>query len=126
MNEARTFLLILLAALQISGLAQQGSITGSIILTGDYCFTQSAILAAKTDNIAVVEIFSQTLKVVSEGILRQIFGHREGATVHTQEVEGDKSKTLPHTNYNTELALCWAGIDGTAALITLSQTQIEK
>lgn len=104
----------------------QRSISGSIILTGDFCFTQSAILAAKTDNIAVVEIFSQTLKAVSEGILRQIFVQRDGAiTQKQQERELNNGQMLPPDHYDIELALCRAGIDGAAALIELSQEQIE-
>lgn len=58
---------------------QQKTIMGGIILTGDYCFTRSAILAAQTDQVQVVEIFSQALKTISEGLLRNFFASRTPA-----------------------------------------------
>lgn len=91
----------------------QRSITGSVILTGDFCFTQSAILAAKTNNVRVVEIFSETLKTVSERILRQLFARRnEDASVALVTAEEES-----RTPFSIELALCEAGVEGTAALI---------
>lgn len=49
------------------------SLLGSTILAGDYCFSRSAGLAVRTGNATVVEIFSDALKRVSEGHLRQRF-----------------------------------------------------
>jgi geranylgeranyl pyrophosphate synthase len=92
----------------------QRSITGSVILTGDFCFTQSAILAAKTDNVRVVEIFSETLKTVSEGILRQLFAQRNEQTLGLAPTPSVPSAVSP---FNTELALCEAGVEGTAVLL---------
>ncbi len=91
----------------------QRSITGSVILTGDFCFTQSAILAAKTNNVRVVEIFSETLKTVSERILRQLFAQRnEPAALAVATAEEERA-----TPFYIELVLCEAGVEGTAALI---------
>jgi geranylgeranyl pyrophosphate synthase len=90
----------------------QRSITGSVILTGDYCFTQSAILAARTENVQVVELFSQTLKTISEGILRQIFSERNQWPV------GEGPSEIESTSgSNTELQLCLAGVQGAALLL---------
>ena len=55
---------------------QQKTMMGGIILTGDYCFSRSAILAAQTENVQVVELFSKALQVISEGILRNFFADR--------------------------------------------------
>lgn len=55
----------------------QKTVMGSIILAGDYCFTRSAFLAAQTDNPQVVEIFSQTLKSISETMLRHLFAQKQ-------------------------------------------------
>lgn len=55
---------------------QQKTIMGGIILTGDYCFSRSAILAAQTDHVQVVELFSKALQVISEGILRKFFSEQ--------------------------------------------------
>ena len=91
----------------------QRSITGSVILTGDFCFTQSAILAAKTNNVRVVEIFSETLKTVSERILRQLFAQRNEYV----PAAGGTAEQESTTPFYIELALCEAGVEGTAALL---------
>ncbi len=89
----------------------QRSITGSIILTGDYCFTQAALFAAKTENVQVVAIFSEALKNVSEGLLRRLFTER------------GLEPTVPSSEeFDTEVALCAAGIHGAVALLTPDST----
>jgi octaprenyl-diphosphate synthase len=49
------------------------SLLGSTVLAGDFCFSRSAALAAKTGSPAVVDIFAQALQRVSEGTLRGLF-----------------------------------------------------
>ena len=49
------------------------TLLGSTILAGDYCFSRAAGLAVRTGEAAVVEIFADALKRVSEGHLRQRF-----------------------------------------------------
>lgn len=51
---------------------------GATILTGDYLFARSAGLAAETDHVRIVKIFSQTLMTIVGGELQQLFndGHR--------------------------------------------------
>jgi geranylgeranyl pyrophosphate synthase len=46
---------------------------GATVLTGDYLFARAAALAAETDHVRVVAIFSNTLMVICSGELRQIF-----------------------------------------------------
>jgi octaprenyl-diphosphate synthase len=46
------------------------SLVGSTILTGDYCFSRAAVLAAETDSPAIAELFAQALKSVSEAQLK--------------------------------------------------------
>lgn len=87
--------------------SNQRSVTGSVILTGDYCFTRSAILAAQTDSVDVVAIFSQTLKQISEAILRELF--------HDQA----RAATTATTSFNENLALFHAGIEAAAILVPL-------
>lgn len=50
------------------------SLVGGTVLAGDYCFSQAAVAAARTDNPQVVAIFSDTLKDLSESHLRHLFG----------------------------------------------------
>ena len=81
---------------------------GSIILAGDYCFSRAAALAVQTNNPEVVEIFSQSLKVVSEGLLRHLLEDIRQA-------------------YNENQVLFEAGISASARLNTIStenQTQL--
>lgn len=53
------------------------SLLGSTILAGDYCFSQSAALAARTESPDVVRIFAAALRNVSEGDLRALFAEVE-------------------------------------------------
>jgi geranylgeranyl pyrophosphate synthase len=46
---------------------------GATVLTGDYLFARSAGLAAETDSVRVMRIFSETLMTICSGELRQIF-----------------------------------------------------
>lgn len=98
------------------------SVTGSVILTGDYCFTQSALFAAKTDNVAVVDLFSQTLKRISEGTLRTIFGEHEEA-IDSTSAQTDPDSDEPAA-YDIEFTLYKAGIQGSLILVNaLPSTQ---
>lgn len=57
---------------------------GATILTGDYLFARSAGLAAETENVRIVTIFSQTLMTIVGGELQQLF-HDGHGTVPTRE-----------------------------------------
>jgi geranylgeranyl pyrophosphate synthase len=50
---------------------------GSVILAGDYCFSRSATLAARTNSPQIVKQFANGLKTVSEGRLRRLFRQDE-------------------------------------------------
>jgi geranylgeranyl pyrophosphate synthase len=63
------------------------SLVGGTVLAGDYCFSRAAALAARTENPAVVAIFSELLQQLSEGHLRVIFSEGkeifdEGTLLH--------------------------------------------
>lgn len=53
------------------------ALAGGTVLAGDYCFSRAASLAARTENPAVVAIFSDLLQQLSEGNLRRIFSEGE-------------------------------------------------
>jgi octaprenyl-diphosphate synthase len=53
------------------------ALAGGTVLAGDYCFSRAASLAARTENPAVVAIFSDLLQQLSEGNLRRIFAEGE-------------------------------------------------
>ncbi|MBX3010992.1 MAG: hypothetical protein KF832_05770 [Caldilineaceae bacterium] len=88
---------------------QQKTIMGGIILTGDYCFTRAATLAAQTDRVAVVELFSEALKTISEGLLRNLFAEREGTN----------TAAATDTNYDERSALFVSGTQAAAILAAL-------
>jgi octaprenyl-diphosphate synthase len=48
------------------------SLVGSTILTGDYCFSRAAVLAAETESPAIAALFARALKTVSEEQLKSI------------------------------------------------------
>ena len=45
---------------------------GATVLAGDYMFARSAQFAAETENIRVITIFSDTLRVIVDGEMRQL------------------------------------------------------
>jgi hypothetical protein len=49
------------------------SLLGSTVLAGDFCFSRSAGLAAKTGSPVIVDLFASALQHVSEGSLRRLF-----------------------------------------------------
>lgn len=55
------------------------SLVGGTVLAGDYCFSQAAVAAARTGNPAVVTIFSDLLKDLSEAHLRHLFQAEGGS-----------------------------------------------
>lgn len=46
------------------------------VLTGDFLFSCSAVLAAQTNNLEVIELFSRTLTVIVNGEINQLFTSR--------------------------------------------------
>lgn len=92
---------------------QQKTIMGGIILTGDYCFTRSAILAAQTDHVQVVELFSQALKSISEGLLRNFFANR------TPVAQFPQTQAALHYDERTDLFL--SGVQAAAILAALPE-----
>ena len=49
---------------------------GSTVLTGDFIFARAAKLAADTDSIPVMKVFSQTLSTIVNGEITQLFNAR--------------------------------------------------
>ncbi len=51
---------------------------GATILTGDFIFARAAQLAAATHNVPVISLFAETLMVICNGELHQLFDGRAG------------------------------------------------
>jgi octaprenyl-diphosphate synthase len=77
---------------------------GSIILAGDYCFSRSAILAARTDSPQVVEQFAIGLKIISERRLRRLFKQDDGFQEEQMLIETGLTAALILANSSPELA----------------------
>ncbi len=50
---------------------------GATVLAGDYLFARAAAFAAETENVPVVQLFADTLRIIVEGELRQLFSSRQ-------------------------------------------------
>lgn len=55
---------------------------GATILTGDYMFARAASLAAETEDVRIIKQFSDTLMIIVNGELQQLFngGHKRAPT----------------------------------------------
>jgi geranylgeranyl pyrophosphate synthase len=49
---------------------------GATVLTGDFVFARAATMAAETDSIPVMKLYSHTLSVIVEGEINQLFSSR--------------------------------------------------
>jgi geranylgeranyl pyrophosphate synthase len=50
---------------------------GATVLAGDYLFAKAAGFAAETGNVQVVQLFADTLRIICEGELTQLFSSRQ-------------------------------------------------
>ncbi len=71
-------------------LLRRGSVTlnatwgkGATVLAGDYLFARAAGFAAETENLRVVQLFADTLRIICEGELRQLFSSRQWRQART-------------------------------------------
>ncbi|GAP14644.1 geranylgeranyl pyrophosphate synthase [Longilinea arvoryzae] len=49
---------------------------GATVLTGDFLFAKAASLAARTESIPVIQLFSETLSIIVNGEISQMFDNR--------------------------------------------------
>ncbi|MCP4542323.1 MAG: polyprenyl synthetase family protein [Chloroflexi bacterium] len=56
------------------------------VLTGDYVFAYAAYLAAKADNVRLMQRFSETLMIICDGEVQQMFNGR-GSQISLQKYE---------------------------------------
>ncbi len=50
---------------------------GATVLAGDYLFARAAGFAAETADVRVIKLFADTLRIICEGELRQLFSSRQ-------------------------------------------------
>ena len=90
---------------------------GATILTGDYLFARSAELAAETQIVRIVTIFSQTLMTIVGGELQQMFSDGQG-NVPTMEAYHERI-------YAKTASLFAAGTQSGGILCDAPETEIQ-
>ncbi len=83
---------------------------GATVLAGDYMFARSAQFAAETGNVHVITIFSDTLRVIVDGEMRQLSDRndfRQGRQAYYQRIY---AKTASLYSAATEAAAVLVGL----------------
>jgi geranylgeranyl pyrophosphate synthase len=86
------------------------------ILTGDYLFARSAVLAAETENVRVVAIFANTLTTICSGELRQVFERRSLPRVESER-EWEATLTRYDQRIHAKTASLFAAATEAAAVL---------
>jgi geranylgeranyl pyrophosphate synthase len=90
---------------------------GATVLAGTFMFATAAHLSAETGNIRVIHLFSDTLKVIVDGELRQLLARYN----YTQEKAGYYERIYAKT-----ASLFCAATEGAAVLTNLPATAIQQ
>ena len=89
---------------------------GSTVLAGNYMFGRAAFFAAETDSLRVIRIFSDTLKVIVQGELHQLFARNN----YQQEKDSYYQRIYAKT-----ASLFCAATEGAAVLSGLPEARIQ-
>jgi geranylgeranyl pyrophosphate synthase len=90
---------------------------GSTVLAGDYMFGRSAYFSAQTNNMRVIQIFSDTLQVIVNGELRQLFARND--------YHQDKDEYYRRIYAKTASLFC-AASEGAAILANMSADETDR
>ncbi len=82
------------------------------VLTGDYAFAYAAYLAARADNVRLMQRFSETLMVICNGEIQQMFNGRHGPPDRQEYEQRIYAKTASLLAMSTESGPILAGVDG--------------
>ena len=88
---------------------------GATVLAGNYMFGRAARFAAETRNMRVIHIFSDTLQIIVNGELRQLFARNDYAQ--------DKASYYQRIYAKTASLFC-AATEGAAVLTDLADPQV--
>jgi geranylgeranyl pyrophosphate synthase len=89
---------------------------GSTILAGNFMFGAAATLAAETENMRVIRIFSQTLKIIVDGELQQLLAR--------YDYDQPKDSYYQRIYAKTASLFC-AATEGAAILSGLSEARVQ-
>lgn len=90
---------------------------GQTVLAGDYMFARAAHFSAETENVRVINLFSETLKIIVDGELRQLYARNE----YEQERENYYQRIYAKT-----ASLFSAATESAAILYGLRESQIQQ
>jgi geranylgeranyl pyrophosphate synthase len=83
---------------------------GPTVLVGDYLFAQSAEMVSRTGNTRVIRRFSETLMVICDGVLRELFSARDSQLTREDYFRRIGSKTAALFAAATESGAVLAGL----------------
>ena len=89
---------------------------GATVLAGDYMFARSAQFAAETDNVRVITIFSDTLRVIVDGEMRQL--------AERNDFDQDRQAYYQRI-YAKTASLYSAATEAAAVLVNLPSEQVQ-
>lgn len=90
---------------------------GSTVLAGDHMFARAAYFAAETENVRVIRIFSDTLQIIVDGELHQLFArnnYRQGRKDYYQRI------------YAKTASLFSAATEAAAVLSDLPEARVQQ
>jgi geranylgeranyl pyrophosphate synthase len=90
---------------------------GSTVLAGDYMFGSAAFFSAETQNLRVIRLFSDTLKIIVDGELRQLRDR--------YNFEQEKSAYYQRIYAKTASLFC-AATEGAAILAGFSEADVKR
>jgi geranylgeranyl pyrophosphate synthase len=83
------------------------------VLTGDYVFAYAAYLASRADNVRLMQRFSETLMVICNGEIQQMFDRRDRQPTHREYERRIYAKTASLIAMSTEAGAILAGVGQT-------------
>jgi geranylgeranyl pyrophosphate synthase len=90
---------------------------GATVLAGDYMFARAALFSAKTENIRVINLFSDTLQIIVDGELRQLFTRNQFEQARENYYERIYAKTA---------SLFSAATESAAVLFEQAETEVQQ
>jgi geranylgeranyl pyrophosphate synthase len=90
---------------------------GATVLAGDYMFARAALFSAETENVRVIELFSDTLKIIVDGELRQLFARNQYEQARENYYERIYAKTA---------SLFSAATESAAILLDQTETEVQQ
>lgn len=79
------------------------------VLTGDYIFARAAYLASRADDIRLMQRFAETLMVICNGEVQQMFDGRHGRASHREYAQRIYAKTASLIVMSAEAGAILAG-----------------